>query len=302
MAIPWAGQLQRVAVWQATYPAAYQLELASLWFTWFTSLCFALARFGLFRFALVWLAHRRRPHYICRREDNNGHLVFGIRHWQLVTGNCQLATCSGVGRFYFYRYCLTIFPVGVAVGRSRAWVQSASPGCALSLLCGCSNHHHFCCCFCCCCCFVRYSLGDIFWVSASGKSAVKGQLAARRSQQTSAFCQGAGRFVCQRNKQIKVSKCLTPRSPSPTYPSSISTQFGIVFCGMCSQFSITYLIAAIFCDRLPDFPFFHFFHSELRVCEKNLSKRCYRLNRKRCEARPLATRGSSLPHCLTASN
>lgn len=147
---------------------------------------FTVLRFGLFRFALVWLAHRRRPHYICRREDNNGHLVFGIRHWQLVTGNWQLATCSGVGRFYFYRYCLTIFPVGVAVGRSRAWVQSASPGCALSLLCGCSNHHHFCCC--CCCCFVRYSLGDIFWVSASGKSTVKGQLAARRSQQTSAFC------------------------------------------------------------------------------------------------------------------
>lgn len=91
-------------------------------------------------------------------------------------------------------------------------------------------------------------------------------------------------------------------SPLPLTPPLPQHSLALCFCGMCSQFSITYLIAAIFCDRLPDFPFFHFFHSALRVCEKNLSKRCYRLNRKRCEARPLANGGgSSLPACLTVS-
>lgn len=153
----------------------------------------------------------------------------------MVTRNWQLkrATCSRVGRFYFYRYCLTIFPVGFAVGRREMESLGpvcvsvcVAPGCALSLLCGCSNHHHF-------CCFVRYSLGDIFWVSASGKSAVKGQLAARRSQQTSGLlpsAQGAGRFVCQRNKQIKVSKCFAslPHLPSPFSPF-LFRGFGIVF-------------------------------------------------------------------------
>lgn len=50
---------------------------------------------------------------------------FGIGNWQLATGNWQLATCSGVGRFYFYRYCLTIFPVELAVGRREMQLGSS---------------------------------------------------------------------------------------------------------------------------------------------------------------------------------
>lgn len=147
------------------------LRCASLWFC----------------FASVWLAQRRRPHYICRRRRQQW--AFGIRDSALVTRNWQLAT-GDLQRRWAFLFLQILFNNFSSRTRSRtqrdaAWVQSALPGCALSLLCGCSNHHHFRCCCCCCCCFVRYSLGDIFWVSASGKSAVKGQLAARRSRQTS---------------------------------------------------------------------------------------------------------------------
>lgn len=100
MAIPWAGQLQRVAVWQATYPAAYQLELASLQFTWFTSLCFVLLGFGLFRFALVWfgwlIAGGRITFAGEKTTMGIWYSGFGIGNSQLATGNWQLAAALGV--------------------------------------------------------------------------------------------------------------------------------------------------------------------------------------------------------------
>lgn len=124
MAIPWAGQLQRVAVWQCGRPLtrlSTSLNSVSLRFTpgspHCASLWLALPRFG-------WLIAEGRITFAGEKTTMGiWYSGFGIGNSQLATGNLQPRWAFLFLQILFNYFCSWIRS---RTQRWRAWVQSAS--------------------------------------------------------------------------------------------------------------------------------------------------------------------------------